>query len=87
MAKAFPAADFLGIDIVRVPSDPSASRPGGGGAGLLRMSYDSDDEAQELPNVSFERGDITAGINYPDSVFDVVHCRSVLSVAVSCSIP
>jgi len=78
MAKAFPSADFLGVDIVPVPSQPSGS----GGAGLLRMSYDSDDEAQELPNVRFERSDVTMGLNYGDAEFDVIHCRNVITVAI-----
>jgi len=52
------------------------------GSVLLRTAYDSDEEVPELPNVSFERADITVGLNHPDNKFDVVHCRNVLAVAV-----
>lgn len=82
MAQNFPSVDFFGIDIIPVPAAVQ-SRGAGGGAGLLRMSYDSDDEAPELPNVRFERSDVTMGLNHGDCEFDVVHCRNVLTVAVS----
>ncbi|KAG8904913.1 hypothetical protein FRB99_001011 [Tulasnella sp. 403] len=86
MAKQFPSVDFFGIDIVAVPPDLQSSSSSGGSllrtSGLLRNTYDSDDEVAELPNVRFERGDVTMGINHPDGEFDVVHCRNVLTVAV-----
>lgn len=81
MAQNFPSVDFFGIDIIPVPA--AVQSRGAGGAGLLRMSYDSDDEAPELPNVRFERSDVTMGLNHGDSEFDVVHCRNVITVAVS----
>jgi len=88
MAKGFPSTDFLGVDIIRVPADPSAGQSLlMGGSSLLRSSYDSDDDAPELPNVRFEKSDINRGLNYGDAEFDVVHCRSVLTVAIPDYIP
>lgn len=81
MGQNFPSVDFFGIDIIPVP--PAVQSRGAGGAGLLRMSYDSDDDVPELPNVRFERSDVTMGLNHGDMEFDVVHCRNVLTVAVS----
>lgn len=80
MGQNFPSVDFFGIDIIPVP--PAVQSRGAGGAGLLRMSYDSDDDVPELPNVRFERSDVTMGLNHGDMEFDVVHCRNVLTVAI-----
>jgi len=82
MAQTFPSADFFGVDIVAVPPATGGLGGSAGGSILLRTSYDSDDEAPELPNVRFEKSDINMGLNYSDGEFDVVHCRNVLTVAV-----
>lgn len=36
----------------------------------------------ELPNVTFLEKDVTEGLDYDDSTFDVIHVRFVFSVAV-----
>lgn len=37
----------------------------------------------ERNNVRFEIQDLSQGLDYPDSVFDIVHCRYVLTLGVS----
>lgn len=85
MARSFPSADFFGVDSITVPPPPSSSLLSGGGSCLLRPAYDSDDESPEMPNVRFERSDVNGGLKHGNAEFDVVHCRSVLTVAVSTS--
>jgi SAM-dependent methyltransferase len=36
----------------------------------------------ERRNVRFEIQDVSQGLDYPDSVFDIVHCRYVLTLGV-----
>jgi len=49
---------------------------------MLLSGYDEDDY-QDNPNVRFERGDVSTGLNFQDGEFDIVHCRYTLTLGVS----
>ncbi|KAG8920566.1 hypothetical protein FRC03_006541 [Tulasnella sp. 419] len=79
MAALFPLVSFVGVDIVPIP--PPCHTGSLLGPPTLIGAYEYR-PPRERENVRFERGDLTKGLDYPDGEFDVVHCRSVLALAI-----